>query len=136
MVQIATVVITCPGREAQCRGTVESLHATDWPRNWPVVIARDEAVEGTRRHRQQINARRALFAGFAQYSPFILFLEDDVMFNAHVCHNLALWRPLREGWLGMASLYNPTIHEVERSDAEHWFRADAGAVYGSQAYLF
>jgi hypothetical protein len=135
-VKIATVVITCPGREAQCRATVESLHAADWPRHWPVVLCRDEAVDGTRQHRQQMNARRALLEGIAQDVPFILFLEDDVMFNAHVAHNLALWRPLRDGWLGMASLYNPTVHEVERSDAEHWFRADAGAVYGSQAYLF
>jgi hypothetical protein len=79
-VKIATVVITCPGREEQCRATIELLHATDWPRSWPLVICRDEAVEGTRQHRQQMNARRAIYEGVAQDAQFILFLEDDVMF--------------------------------------------------------
>ena len=134
--KIAAVVITCPGREELCRATVESLRATDWPETWPIGISSDQAVEGTRQHRQQMNAHAALLAGIELETQFILFLEDDLAFNAHLCHNLTQWRPLRDGSLGMASLYNPTIHEMERSDSEHWFKADPNAVYGSQAYLF
>jgi len=135
-VKIATVVITCPGRDELCRATVDSLRVTGWPDTWPVVVSLDEAVEGTKQHRQQMNARNALCAGIALEPDFIMFLEDDVAFNAHVGYNLTQWRPVRDRWLGMASLYNPTIHQAERCDAEHWFRADAGAIYGSQAYLF
>jgi hypothetical protein len=134
-VKVATVVITCPGRDELCRATIGALRATGWPDTWPIVVSRDEAVEGTRQYRQQMNARSGLYAGIALEPDFIMFLEDDVAFNAHVGHNLTQWRPVRERWLGMASLYNPTIHEAERCDAEHWFRADAGAVYGSQAYV-
>jgi hypothetical protein len=134
--KIAAVVITCPGREDLCRSTIESLRSTDWPKTWPIITSRDKAVEGFKQHRQQMNALTALRAGIELEPEFILFLEDDVTFNAHLCHNLTQWRPLRNGSLGMASLYNPTIREMERSDTEHWFKADSGAVYGSQAYLF
>jgi hypothetical protein len=119
-----------------CRSTVEGLEATDWPATWPILVSRDEAAEGSKQHRQQMNARNALYTALDLRTDFILFLEDDVMFNAHMCHNLSHWRPVRDRLVGMASLYNPTIHERERSPSEHWFRADAGAVYGSQAYLF
>jgi len=135
-VKIATVVITCPGRETLCQGTIDALRATAWPGTWPILVSRDEAVEGTRQHRQQMNARSAVYAALALEPDFVMFLEDDVVFNAHVAYNLTQWRPVRERWVGMASLYNPTVHQAERCDAEHWFRADAGAVYGSQAYLF
>jgi hypothetical protein len=83
-----------------------------------------------------MNALTALRASLKLETQFILFLEDDLAFNAHLFHNLTQWRPLRSGSLGMASLYNPTIHQMELSHAEHWFKADAGAVYGSQAFLF
>jgi predicted O-methyltransferase YrrM len=135
-VKIAAVIITCQGREALCQSTADALRATGWPEAWPILVSRDEAAEGTRQHRQQMNARNALCAAIALEPDFVMFLEDDVVFNAHVGYNLTQWRPIRERWLGMASLYNPTIHRAERCDAEHWFRADAGAVYGSQAYLF
>lgn len=133
---IATVVITCPGREELCRATIDTLRAAAWPDDWPVIVSEDEAGEGTRQHRQQMNAHAGLAAGVALQSDFIMFLEDDLAFNAHLGHNLTRWRPVCERWVGMASLYNPTIREAERRPAEHWFLADPGAVYGSQAYLF
>lgn len=134
--KIAAVVITCSRREELCRGTIDALRATDWPETWPVIVSRDEAVDGTRQHRQQMNALSALRACIELEPQFILFLEDDVAFNAHLCHNLTHWHPLRNGSIGMGSLYNPTISEMERSAAQHWFKADAGAVYGSQAFVF
>ena len=134
-VKIAAAIITCPGREAICQATVDALRATGWPEAWPILVSHDEAVDGTRQHRQQMNARNAVSAAIALEPDFVLFLEDDVVFNAHVGYNLTQWRPIREQWLGMASLYNPSVHQAERCDAEHWFRADGGAVYGSQAYL-
>jgi hypothetical protein len=134
--KIAAVVITCPGREAQCRATIDALHQTDWSETWPVILSTDSLLDGSRQHRQQLNALQALRACVELAADFILFLEDDLEFNAHIGHNLARWPPLRKGALGMGSLYNPTIREIERSEREHWFRADPGAVYGSQAYLF
>ena len=134
--KMTAVVITCPGRDESCRQTLDGLRAAGWPDRWPVIVSKDEAVDGTKQHRQQMNARQGLQAAVASEPDFILFLEDDVAFNAHFGFNLTRWRPVRDRWLGMASLYNPTIHQAERCDAEHWFRADAGAVYGSQAYLF
>jgi hypothetical protein len=134
--RIAAVVITCGGREALCRATIDALHATDWSEAWPVIVSTDRLLDGTRQHRQQLNALDGLRAGIELAPNFILFLEDDLEFNSHIGRNLARWEPLRNGWLGMGSLYNPTIREVERSVREHWFRADSAAVYGSQAYLF
>jgi Methyltransferase domain len=134
--RIAAVIITCAGREDVCRGTIDALKATDWPGAWPVLVSWDHGIDGSPQHRQQLNALNALRAGIGLEPDFILFLEDDVAFNAHLSHNLTHWRPLRSRLIGMASLYNPTIHAVERSGGQHWFRADAGAVYGSQAYVF
>ena len=70
--KIATVVITCPGRDELCRATVDSLRVTGWPDTWPVVVSLDEAVEGTKQHRQQMNARNALCAGIALEPDFIM----------------------------------------------------------------
>src|SRR5205823_14885078 len=85
--RIAAVIITCAGREEVCRGTVDALRATDWPGAWPVLVSWDHGIEGTPQHRQQLNALNALRAGIGLEPDFILFLEDDVAFNAHLSHN-------------------------------------------------
>jgi hypothetical protein len=81
-----------------------------------------------------LNAQKALQMGLERNVPWILFLEDDIEFNAHLHHNLLNWPVLPE--VKMASLYNPTIRELERDNARHYFIADPDFVYGSQAYLF
>ena len=43
--KIAAVVITCPGREAQCRATIDALHQTDWPETWPVIVSTDPLLD-------------------------------------------------------------------------------------------
>src|SRR5262245_20610911 len=110
--KIAAVVITCRGREAQCRDTIDALHQADWPETWTSTVATQPWPERTRQHRQQLNALQGLRAGIELAADFILFLEDDLEFNAHIGHNLARWPPLRNGSLGMGSLYNPTIREI------------------------
>jgi hypothetical protein len=111
--KIAAVVITSSGREELCRTTIESLRATDWPETWPIIISRDEAVESTRQHRQQMNALTALRAVIELEPQFILFLEDDVVFSAYLSHNLTQWRPLRDGSLDTARFIAAHWHEIE-----------------------
>jgi hypothetical protein len=74
----------------------------------------------------------------ADRAEFILFLEDDLLFNRHLRHNLQHWPPLlraaRDGHF-FASLYNPTIRRLSSDPSASFFEADSNAVYGSQAFL-
>jgi hypothetical protein len=142
---IAVVMITCPGREELCRETLAAFDGTDWPRGEgeraPVCVVMDTSTAERKQERQEQNALKALKTGLGliegcEEPAYILFLEDDLIFNPHLAHNLRQWKPLREGWVGMASLYNPTIKEAVRYPEEHYFEAVPECVYGSQAYLF
>jgi glycosyltransferase involved in cell wall biosynthesis len=140
-VAITPVMITCPGREAMLTQTLAQWGTSDCAAalGLPVVLVDDSTAE-RKQERQEQNALKALRKGLETDVEFILFLEDDLEFNAHLGHNLARWAPLTRGEFGMAGLYNPNIHAEgaarRRNFAEHWFEADPEGVYGSQAFLF
>lgn len=126
------VMITCPTRATVRSATLERLRKTDWTGD--VIVSLDTSTHPRRQERQLLNAREALKLGVESEKSWILFLEDDLEFNAHIQHNLISWPILPK--VQMASLYNPTIRELERNDAQHYFVADPSCIYGSQAYLF
>jgi hypothetical protein len=66
---------------------------------------------------------------------FVLFLEDDLVFNRNMVRNLENWAPLRSRNVTLASLYNPTVIQQMTCKEEHWFIARPEDVYGSQAFV-
>lgn len=129
-------MISCAEREELREKTAEALRATDWGER-PVVVL-DESTFERKQDRQSFNSLQALRRAVADGVDFLLFLEDDLEFNAHIRRNLEEWEPLR-GVTGddpfFASLYNPNIGELERHPTGNYFVADPESVYGSQAYL-
>jgi hypothetical protein len=133
---IVAYMLSCPEREAIRAQTIANLAATDWP-SAPVVEL-DQSAAGRRQERQEQTALRMLQRAIIDRPEYTLFLEDDLQFNRHLCHNLERWHPLRATEAGLpffGSLYNPTIGELERNERQAYFIANPECVYGSQAFL-
>lgn len=146
--KIVPVMITCPGRETMLEQTLNSWRTTDCGLA-PVLVVRDNTTFERPQTRQEHNSLRALREAIGQAlvqgvplgEVFVLFMEDDIIFNAHLRHNLENWYPVRRhlgGAVGehfFASLYDCTIRELERYPQLHYFVADPKAVYGSQCFF-
>jgi len=151
-INIAGVMITCPGREAVCKATLHDLRfgGDHWNRDLRLHIQKDETAFERRQERQEHNALAALTQGLNRFveAEVLLFFEDDLIFNQHLVWNLQRWSPLRNierltpgqpqpsarRWF-FGSLYDPTIRELRVNTADNYFIADPEAVYGSQAFV-
>src|SRR5688572_11659252 len=106
--KIAAHMISCQERQPVREQTLQNLRATDWSE--PVYLEIDEALYDRRQDRQEHTAFRLLEKASHGDADFILFLEDDLLFNRHLKHNVKEWAPLRSlppnGYF-FASLYNP-----------------------------
>jgi hypothetical protein len=133
---VIAYMLTCQEREPVREQTIANLSATDWP-DLPVLVL-DEGGYQRKQERQERATLRVLTAFLDTAGDVLLFLEDDLEFNTHLAHNLALWPPLRslspeDHFFG--SLYNPNICPLASEPGRTWFLADPEAVYGSQAFL-
>ncbi|MCL4177400.1 MAG: hypothetical protein KJ072_06605 [Verrucomicrobia bacterium] len=133
--KVVPVMISCADREALRRRTLESFGRTDWASEAPWVQIDTELDEEDRRIRQTRNTLKALRRGLESGGDYILFLEDDLVFNRHLWHNLMCWRPLRQGCLALGGLYNPGLLESACSTADQAMLVKANRVFGSQALL-
>jgi hypothetical protein len=136
--KIRAYLYSCPERREVLRETLARWRATDWGAD-PVVV-QDHAEGPPSPGRIAEAAHRMLSLAASQPADHYLFLEDDLLFNLHLRHNLERWPPLREGWLWMGTLYNP--HLATREDASaHDLRDNrflplaAGGFYGCQAVV-
>jgi hypothetical protein len=150
---IAGVMITCPGREAELAATLADLRAcevlADGHQALRLHIQLDETTFERRQERQEHNSLAALTTGLNRFpdADVLLFFEDDIIFNRHLNHNLQRWSPLRSAECGMrsaelgphcmvfGSLYDPNVREMRCNAAENYFVADPDSVYGSQAFV-
>ena len=151
-INLAGVMITCPGREAELGATLKDLRAGDtFNRQLRLHLQRDESDVASRprpQERQEHNSLAALVQGLNRFpeAEVLLFFEDDLLFNRHLVWNLQHWGPLKEtlkaetgnlkgGAMFFGSLYDPTIRELKINAAENYFIADPDTVYGSQAFV-
>jgi hypothetical protein len=134
--EIVAYMLSCGARDAVRAATLDRLRATDW--HGEVVVMLDESVAERPQERQEQTARRLLETAAADGVDFVLFLEDDLEFNAHLRHNLVEWHPRRaagpHGHL-MASLYDPGVAAIASDDQHAFAIAHPDLVYGSQAFL-
>ena len=126
-------MISCPERAGVLSRTLSNLSGTDWA-DAPVHVQIDDGTGKDHRERQTRCAYKALEHAYAQGADHILFLEDDLEFNAHFRHNLRHCRPIfRSG--GMASLYNPglTEHACDLNGPVRFIKPQVA--FGSQALV-
>jgi hypothetical protein len=151
---IAGVMITCPGREAQLKATLTDLRRcevlADGHQALRLHVQLDETTYERRQERQEHNSLAALTTGLNRFpdANVLLFFEDDIIFNRHLMHNLQRWSPLRNierltpgqpqpgaRRYVFGSLYDPNVRELSCKPDENYFIADPRAVYGSQAFV-
>ena len=151
---IAGVMITCPGREAQLKATLTDLRRcevlADGHQALRLHVQLDETTYERRQERQEHNSLAALTTGLNRFpdAEVLLFFEDDIIFNRHLMHNLQRWSPLRNierltpgqpqpgaRRYVFGSLYDPNVRELSCKPDENYFIADPRAVYGSQAFV-
>ena len=113
---------------------MRNLAATDWG-NRPVHVQLDTGQSETRQERQAQTSYLALRYGVETKADYILFLEDDLVFNRFFFHNLCHWAPLRERRITLAGLYNPNISPLAWDVRTNSTVVDPDCVYGSQAFL-
>ena len=127
-------LLTCAARAALRAQTVRGLAGTDWGEPARLFHNRSRLQPPYLRHLSGYARllRRALDSDSAEH---FLILEDDLLFNRYLRHNLLAWEPLREGRIHLASLYDPGIGRLTNDPAGRWFTADHTRVIGSQAFL-
>ena len=136
MDRIVAYMLSCRARDVVREQTLERLAATDWAE--PAVVVMDGVEAERAQERQERTARRLLERARDDGAAFVLFLEDDLEFNAHLRHNLTRWQPLcaagPDGHL-LGSLYDPGVAALEWDRARAYSVAHPELIYGSQALL-
>jgi hypothetical protein len=131
---IAGTMISCPERDAIREKTLKALALTDWGKT-QLFLQKDAKHFRERRKRQTHTAWLALSAAMKLPIDYIVFLEDDLLFNDHILHNLHSWKWLVEGALEFGSLYNPGLYPKALDARNNSTFIDPQIVYGSQALV-
>jgi ADP-heptose:LPS heptosyltransferase len=131
---LQAVMISCSERTDSLRKTLRSLARTDW-RVESVHLQVDRETGSDHRERQTRTALLALEWSLSTDAEYVLFLEDDLSFNRHIRHNLERWKPLWNGELTLAGLYNPGLRESAYDLQNRAVVVQPGSVFGSQAFL-
>jgi hypothetical protein len=134
--RVRVYLMTCAARRAVCADTLVRWRATDWGEE-PVVV-RDEDPGPGSSARMIANAHRMLVRAAEQEADFYLFLEDDLLFNLHLRHNLFRWPPVRDRWLWAGTLYNPSLPLHPSTGARlpaHCLALSPDGYFGSQGVV-
>ena len=132
-VKIETVMISCEQRRELRRQTLENLARTDWGQE--PIIQLDDGAGGQPVLRQLRSTFLVLRRALERNPDYVLFLEDDLLFNRHLRHNLFNWSPVKNAMITVAGLYNPKLCDAG-CDVRHNVRVmHPNAIFGSQAFL-
>jgi len=134
--RISTFIMSCTQRQVALRQTLTSLAASGW-RGEPEVIL-DQGLGDSTLGRIWDTWKRMIARAAQAETPYVLLLEDDVIFGRWFPQNLDSWglpRGLPPGTAFYASLYNPGLPYITRNESENYLVADPRWVWGSQALL-
>jgi hypothetical protein len=131
-------IASCEARNGLRARTIDSFLSSGWTEP-PVVVFDDAAWEiPLDRHRALVRRILEMVRKSSGDDDLVLLLEDDIVCNRHLRHNLENWRPIRTHRRGehfFASLFNPGVKfSGEVADA-NYARAQPETVYGSQALI-
>lgn len=113
--------MTCEKRAEMLEKTLQSFKESDWPEIPRIVM--DNGHEKNPRIAQTKNSRRLLQLAAKDDWDFMIFMEDDIIVNKHIWHNLQTWKKLL--CLKIATLYN----QDEKPFLDQW------QLGGSQAIM-
>jgi hypothetical protein len=134
---INTYMRSCTSRADLRALTIRELMCTDW-RQLPVVCLETPELSEAPLYRLMMLTHSVLERAAVDEAEFVLLLEDDLIFNVHVRHNLANWQPLRR--LGrdehfFASLLNLST-VFKRVDSQfNYAEVHPNSFCGSQALI-
>jgi len=133
-----TYMLSCAARTRLRQRTIAHLRTTDWPQT-PVLILEDPASSEIPLWRQMSLAHAVLTRALREGADIILMLEDDLIFNAHLRHNIEHWAPLRRlasaGHHFFGSLFRPCTALKTVDTTLAYGEADGNRAQGSQALL-
>lgn len=132
--KIAAVMISGVKRQTMRRQTMENLARTDWD-GAPVLVQIHDGDTCEDHQAETQCVYLGLRNSLEQGADYILLLEDDLDFNAHIRHNLQNWAPLQTGMITLASLFNPGVRELACDLRSNARIVKPSSVYGSQALL-
>lgn len=137
---ISPVMISCDSRNEIRKQTLDDLASTDWEWEVSVIIDKDyidpAEYDGMRPiERQVIASYNAIQKALSKPEPWIVFMEDDLMFNKYIAYNIKLWEPIRDNILNFGSLYTPNGNRCSVGEGDCWYKGDCLRLYGSQFYI-
>ncbi|HEY5912328.1 MAG TPA: glycosyltransferase family 9 protein [Verrucomicrobiae bacterium] len=133
-VKLFSCVVSSPERGVSLQKTLANLAATDWAGR-PVHVQMDEQRFTRLPDRLAHTAWKALQIGLQSGADYLLYLEDNLEFNAHFFQNLCAWSLLARKQITLASLHNPGIREFARIPSNNAIVIDPRDLVGAQALL-
>jgi hypothetical protein len=137
---IHAVMISCDIRKDIRNETINDLHSTDW--RWPLTIVMDKdyfdpEIYPTipKTERQTVAAYNGLKIAVSYNTQWIVFMEDDLIFNKYIAHNILSWDPIKYNYLNFGSLYTPANNRCAQEERQFFYIADCLRLYGSQFYI-
>jgi hypothetical protein len=111
--------------------TLRSIERSDWPAS-QLFLEVDQSTDHDPYQSQAINAAKLLKKFLRRKEEFLLFLEDDVEVNQHLCANLECWLQQNSA-IHLGSLYNPGYLLLWREGITGI--VEPSSFFGSQALL-
>lgn len=137
---ISAVMISCEARERIRYQTLVNLSKTDWEWEVEVILDKNYISEDIyeripKTERQTIAAYNALKQALKKSNPWIVFMEDDLIFNKYITNNILNWEPIKQKNLNLGSLYTPNNNRCSIEEGNNWYKADCLKLYGSQFFI-
>ena len=134
-IKIEAIVVSSAERGEWRRKTLDNLADTDW-NDAPIHISLVAAGEENKHvQRQTEGVFAALKESLKRDADYILLLEDDLVFNRHLRHNVQNWPPVRTRAATLAGLYNSKVCELAYDLKNNLRIVDANSIFRSQAFL-
>jgi hypothetical protein len=112
--EIAVVVHTCPARRDKLEPLKKSLAESD-----ATCVVWEEEPEGATNFEARLHYLDLLCRA-ARRAPYVLRLEDDIIVNKHLLHNLCTWPALRDEYFGMGLAFvNRLLYEEPHNYDNH-----------------
>jgi hypothetical protein len=122
--EIAVVVHTCPARRKQLEPLKTSLAQSDICLS---LIDWAEEPKGSSNFEKRLHYL-SLLCRNARRAPYVLRLEDDIVVNRHIIHNLCTWPATRQPDFAVGLAFvNRLLYEPPQSGDMH--RTESGLVY-------
>lgn len=128
-------MVTCRERSSARAVSLRSFAESDWGAA-PIVL-RNDSKHPLPIVRIRDGWKLALQFASTSSANVVLLMEDDILINRHVLHNVQAWQPLHEMMDGLffGSLYNPGVPPIRVDEHGRHFVARHELTWGAQALL-